>query len=205
MTGLLDKGPRPCAFRAQSGGPPEQGPPPGAPSTGADHAPLPQPYLRRVAEIRCRYDSPPFRLGAPRPRPWRPALHRPARSLRPDADRRRPGFAGLQDCRDGARRMGYPRRRRGQGAHWPRPSTPTCRPAKSRFSRARSRCFRPPRNCRCRCSASPTIRRTSASSTASSTCAARRCTRTSSRAPRSSPRCAGAWARRASPSSRRRS
>jgi hypothetical protein len=47
-----------------------------------------------------------------------------------------------------------------------------------------------PRNCRCRSSASPIIRKTCASSTASSICAAKRCTGTSSPAPRSSPTCA---------------
>ena len=107
-------------------------------------------------------DRAPVRLGASRARPWRPAVHRPARPLRHDADRRRSGFAGLQDGRDGARRMGDPRRRRGQGAHGRDRQRRTCRPARSRFSRARSRCCRRPRNCRCRCSASRTIRKTSA-------------------------------------------
>ena len=45
--------------------------------------------------------------------------------------------------------------------------------------RARSRCCRRPRSCPSRCSASPTIRRTCACSTASWTCGARRCTPTS--------------------------
>ena len=53
-----------------------------------------------------------------------------------DADRRRPGFAGLQDGRAGARRMVHPRRRRGAGAARRRRSTRTCRPARSRFSRS---------------------------------------------------------------------
>ena len=81
-----------------------------------DHASLPQPYLRPVEENRRRRVRPPVGLGAPRARPWRPAVHRSARPLRPDPDRRRSGFAGLQDGRDRARRMGDPRRRRGQGA-----------------------------------------------------------------------------------------
>ena len=34
-------------------------------------------------------DRSPVRLGASRARPWRPAVHRPARPLRPDPDRRR--------------------------------------------------------------------------------------------------------------------
>ncbi len=55
-------------------------------------------------------------------------------------------------------------------------STPTCRPARSRSTPPRSRCCRRPRSCRCRCSASPTTRRTCASPTASSICAARPCT-----------------------------
>ena len=57
----------------------------------------------------------------------------------------------------------------------------------------------------CRCSASRTIPRTCACSTASSTCGARRCTPTSCCATRSSARSAGACATAASSSSRRRS
>ncbi len=81
------------------------------------HASLSQPHLRRPPHRGRWRECPSFRLGPPGARPWRPAVHRPARPLRRDADRRRPGFAGVQDRRDGARRVGHPRRRRGQGAH----------------------------------------------------------------------------------------
>ena len=124
-----------------------------APPAGAEslrdrtgrHAPLSDPHLRRASRRRRRQDRPAVGLGAPRPRPWRAALHRPARPLRPDAGRRRPGFARLRQGRDGARRVGDPGRRQGEGAARPRRSTRTCRPARSRSSSARSRCCRRPR------------------------------------------------------------
>ena len=53
----------------------------------------------------------PVGLGAPRARPRRPAVHRPARPLRPDPGRRRSRQPRLQDGRDGALRVGDPRRR----------------------------------------------------------------------------------------------
>ena len=65
------------------------------------HAPLPFPHLRRAPRIRYRRGRPPVRLVPPHPRPWRRAVHRPARPLRHDAVRGRSGFPGLQDGRDG--------------------------------------------------------------------------------------------------------
>ena len=60
---------------------------------------------------RYRPDRPPVRLVPPHPRPWRRAVHRPARPLRHDAMRRRSGFAGLQGGREAALRMGGADRR----------------------------------------------------------------------------------------------
>ena len=60
------------------------------------HAPLP--HATPAAALRSANvgeDCPPLRLGPPRPRPWRPAVHRPARPLRHDPDGCRPGFARL--------------------------------------------------------------------------------------------------------------
>ena len=61
----------------------------------------------------------------------------------------------------------------------PAPRIRTCRPARSRSSSPRSRCWGRPANCRCRCSAIRNIRRKSGSNTASLTCAATACTPTS--------------------------
>ena len=57
-----------------------------------------------------------FGLVSPHPRPWRPAVHRPARPLRPDPGGGRPGFAGLRDRRKAALGMGRQGRRPGAGA-----------------------------------------------------------------------------------------
>ena len=77
------------------------------------HASLPLPYLRRAPRQRHRRDRPPVGLGAPRPRSWRRAVHRPARPLRPDAGGGRPGQPGFQGRREAARRMGGAGRRQG--------------------------------------------------------------------------------------------
>ena len=78
------------------------------------HARLSHPYLRRSPRNPCRRNRPHFRLVPPHPRPWRRAVHRSARPLRPDAMRGRSGFAGLQAGRDLSLRMGGAARRRGQ-------------------------------------------------------------------------------------------
>ena len=69
--------------------------------------------LRGAAEGRCRQDRAPVRLGAPRARPWRPAVHRPARPLWAHPMRGRSERPGLQGRRAGARGMGDPHRRQG--------------------------------------------------------------------------------------------
>ena len=56
------------------------------------------------------------------------------------ADSESPAFAG---AREGARRVGDPHRRRGQGARRRSWSTRSCRPARSRSASARSRCSAP--------------------------------------------------------------
>ena len=105
-----------------------------------------------------------------------------------------PDTPGLQDRRDGARRVGDPRRRRGaRRAPEDRQRQPADRRDRG-LRAARSRCCRRPRNCRCRCSASRTIPedmrlqvplpRPAPRDAAQEHRAAHR---------RSSPRCAGAW------------
>ena len=74
---------------------------------------LPKPHLRGLDPRRCRERRPPVGLGAPGARSRRALVHRLARPLRHHPDRRRPRFACLRRGRDGARRMGDPRRRRG--------------------------------------------------------------------------------------------
>ena len=139
---------------------------------GIKHAPLPHPHLRRAPRSRHRPGGAAFRLVPSHPRPWRRAVHRPARPLRLDPGGGGPGFA---------RPSRWPRRcaRNGWCGSTARcasarraPSIRTCRPARSRSISARSRCSGRPANCRCRCSASRTIRRRSGSNTASSICAA---------------------------------
>ena len=56
--------------------------------------------MRRAPRERRRLYRSPVGLGASRARPWRPAVHRPARPLWPDPVRRRSGFAGFQAGRD---------------------------------------------------------------------------------------------------------
>ncbi len=55
----------------------------------------------------------PLRLGASHARPWRRAVHRPARPLRHHPGGGGPGFARLPGRREAARRMGDPGRRQG--------------------------------------------------------------------------------------------
>ena len=158
---------------------------------GIEHAPLSHPYLRRASRGRHRPRGPAVRLVPPHPRPWRRAVHRPARPLRPHPGggrSRQPGFKVAETLRSEwvVRVDGKVRRRPGGTEN------PICRPARSRSISARSRCSGRPANCRCRCSASRNIRRKSGSSTASSTCAASTCTATSCCAGRSSTRSAGA-------------
>ncbi|NJM30084.1 MAG: hypothetical protein HC855_08235 [Rhizobiales bacterium] len=72
------------------------------------------------------------------------------------------------------------------------PRTRICRPASSRYSRRKSKSFRKPPSCRCRCSAIRSTQRTFASSTAFSISAATAFTATSCNAARSSTRSAAA-------------
>ena len=66
---------------------------------------------RRGRPDACRHRAP-VRMGASCSRPWRPAVHRPARPLgRPNSWSIR--FTRLQGRRAGSRGMGGPRRRRG--------------------------------------------------------------------------------------------
>ena len=113
------------------------------------------------ASSRHRRDRAPFRLVPPHPRPRRRAVHRPARPLRADPGGRRPDCPAFKDSRDAALRMGGARRR--QGAQAPRGHR-ECRTADRldrSLRRPRSRCSARRPNCRCRCSANRSIRRTS--------------------------------------------
>ncbi len=85
-----------------------------------------------LRESRHRQDRAAVRLVPPHPRPWRRAVHRPARPLRPDAGGGRSRLARPSRwprrcarngwCGSTARCAGAP----------PAPRTPTCRPARSR-------------------------------------------------------------------------
>ena len=113
-----------------------------------------------LRDIQHRRNRPPFRLVPSHPRPWRRAVHRPARPLRHDAMRRRSRFRRPSSWPKSCARNGWcgfdgavrKRRRRA-------PKTTTCRPARSRsMSRELEVLGRPP-NCRCRFSAIRTIPR----------------------------------------------
>src|SRR3954451_9860233 len=56
--------------------------------------------MRRAPREQHRRDGPPVRLGPSRSRPWGRAVHRPARPLRPDPVRGRPGLAGIFASRE---------------------------------------------------------------------------------------------------------
>ena len=77
------------------------------------HAPLPHPYLWRAPRQRHRQGRPAVRLVPSHPRPWRPAVHRSARPLRPDPGGGRSRQPGVQGRRDAARGMGGADRRQG--------------------------------------------------------------------------------------------
>ena len=81
-----------------------------------DHARLPYPHLRRASFERRRLDRPLVRLDPPQARPWRRAVRRPARSLRPDPGGVRRGQRGAEDPRQPARRIGRDDHRRGRDA-----------------------------------------------------------------------------------------
>ena len=100
-----------------------------SPRTGDFNASLSLPYLRRAARERHRQDRAAVRLVPPHPRPWRRAVHRPARPLRHHAGGGRSRQPGVQARRDAARGMGGARSTaRCAGA--PRaPTIPSCRPA----------------------------------------------------------------------------
>src|SRR5262249_18628551 len=60
-------------------------------------APLSYPHLRRAARRQYRFHGPAVGVVPPHPRPRRVAVHRPARPLWLDPDRRRSRLASLQD------------------------------------------------------------------------------------------------------------
>ena len=171
--GCLDKKRPACAWSAASTGI----------SLDSDrifrHAPLPLPYLRRAPRQRHRQGRPAVRLVPSHPRPWRPAVHRSARPLRPDPGGGRPRQPGVQGRRDAARRMGGADRRQGAPPARTAPKTPNCRPGRSRSTSPRSRCWARPASCRCRCSAIRNILKKQGLSTASSTFVATSSTTTS--------------------------
>ena len=143
------------------------------------HASLPHPYLRRPDPRRGWRRRPAFRLVPPHPRSRRLAVHRSARPLRSHPVRRRPGFACLR--RGGETALGIRHSCRRQGAQAPaghRKPRDVDRPRRG-LSCARSKFWARRAICRCRCSATSPIPKTPGSGTASSTCVARSCTRTS--------------------------
>src|SRR5690606_34201632 len=75
---------------------------------GEHHARLPQPYLRRPELVPRGPDRSAGGLGAPRARPRRRALHRPARPLRHDAGAGRQRQPGLRRHREAEGRDGGP-------------------------------------------------------------------------------------------------
>ena len=133
-----------------------------------------------LRENRHRQGRAPLGLGAPRARPRRRSCSSTCAtttgSTQVVADPDSPAFKVAETLRSE-----WVVRVDGKRARAPRghASTPSSRPARSSCSRPRSRCSRRQRSCRSRCSASPTIRKICACSTAFSICAARRCTRTS--------------------------
>ena len=81
-----------------------------------EHAPLPHPYLRRAPRERHRHRGPAVGLVPPHSRPWRRAVHRSARPLRPDPGGGRSRQPGFQGRRDAALGMGGADRRQGAAA-----------------------------------------------------------------------------------------
>ena len=80
------------------------------------YASLSLPYLRRPARGRYRQGRALVRLVPPHPRPWRGAVHRPARPLRAYPSGGRPRQQGVQAGRDPALGMGGAHRRQGAPA-----------------------------------------------------------------------------------------
>ncbi len=70
----------------------------------------------RCAPLKRQPDRPPVRLGAQQARPWRAALHRPARPLRPDPDRLPLRQRRLRGGRPGAAGKRHHRHRPGRAA-----------------------------------------------------------------------------------------
>ena len=108
------------------------------------HASLPHPHLRRSARKRHRQGGAAVRLVPPHPRPWRIAVHRPARPLRHHPGGGRSQLALVQGGREAALGMGGADRRQGaqaSGRH--RESRPADRGHRSLHQRDRSaRCRR---------------------------------------------------------------
>ncbi len=144
------------------------------------HAPLPLTYLRRAARKRYRPGASVSPAGATASVTMVGVLFIDLRDhyglTQVVADPDSPAFkAG----RNAARRNGWCGSTARCASARRAPRTRICRPARSRSSSPRSKCWAPPANCRCRCSAIRNIRKTCGSSTASSTCAASSCTTTS--------------------------
>ena len=72
--------------------------------------------MRRAPRTAHRRNRPALGLVPPHPRPWRRAVHRPARPLRPHAGCRRSRQPGFQGCREAALGMGGADRRQGAQA-----------------------------------------------------------------------------------------
>ena len=125
----------------------------------------------RPEHVGRRLDA--LRLGGHAPRPRRARLHRPPRPGRalPARDQPRAHARGARGRARDPQRVRPPRRGRGRRARARRPSTRTCRPARSSSRSTRSRSSRAARRSR-----SSSTRRTStrrcACATAGSTCAA---------------------------------
>ena len=172
---------------------------------GQFYASLPHAHLRRRRASLGRRGRPAARLVPPHPRPRWPAVHRPARPLRPDPVRGRSGFARLPPGGDAALGIRDPRRRR-------RPQAPRGhRESRDANRHGRGLCPRD-RGARARRRSAdagvrrPAVsRRTPACATASSISGARSCIRTSCCAGGSSTAPAAHEGAKASSSSRRRS
>ena len=122
-----------CAFRASDRRPQTE--------TTSDNAPLSQPHLRRAPRKRHRQRRAAFGLVPSHPRPWRRAVHRSARPLRHHPGGRRSRQSGVQGRRDAALRNGWCASTARCGGGRTAPTTPTCRPARSRSISARSKCW----------------------------------------------------------------
>ena len=107
------------------------------------HAPLPHPHLRRAPRQRHRQGRAAVRLVPSHPRPWRRAVHRSARPLRPDPGGGRPGLARPSRSPRRCAPNGWCGSTARCAAARTAPRIPICRPARSRSTSPRSRCWAP--------------------------------------------------------------